>query len=579
MTETQVTPISGGPSKLHALRSYMWCIAPSLFAEHCVAIHPSMLLLSRLLLLFVMPLTGFASERPSFVMIALDDLNHYTTPHLDQPDNFLRRVYSDPKHLAEIGRRLTPNLQRLASQSLSFSRAYCPSALCGPSRTALLGGIPPHLSGYYQHGEHFRHNPALKDVTTLPQYLKTNGWFTTGLGKVFHKQMVEVREGVRQDWPDIDHSWSRWIERRVGANADQGMAEHHARTDPVPAARRTLSPYSPNDGLFTFGVSRIPVEETFDFQNARFAADLIAKGRATIIDGRGQPTEVVLPPDQPFFLSLGLFLPHLPWVVPQEFLDRFPVAEMQVDSELVRWVTDDINDLPAGTARQWLGKDFDSLLATGENLHGPGGVTEAWKSALQHYLASIAFADHCLGQVIDALERSPHRDNTVVLLWGDHGWNLGDKRRFRKQALWEGANHTTLLWRDPAATAGHHGLVCNRLVSLQDIYPTLAARAGLPVPAHVHGRDLAPLLADPQAQWENVLLQTYNQGNHALRTATHRYISYADGGRELYDLRADPFEITNLATDHAHAAVVAAFHDQLTAFLARDSAFYRKTTP
>jgi arylsulfatase A-like enzyme len=439
----------------------------------------------------------------------------------------------------------------------------------------LLSGIPPHFSGYYQHNQNFRLNPALAQVVTLPQYLKANGWFTTGLGKIFHKPNIEFKDGVRQDWPDTDHSWDRWIERRMGAAGGQdGGGEDTGRIESG-SRRRDLSPYSPNDGLFTFGRTYVPVTQSHDYQNAAFAAQLLIAGQAQITDVHGENITVQLPSDRPFLVAVGLFLPHLPWVVPKEFIDRFPVTEMQIDAGLVKWVTDDITDLPQGTARQWLGKDFDSLIATGEKLHGPGGVTEAWKAALQHYLAGIAFADHCLGLIVDALEKSPYRNNTVVMLWGDHGWNLGDKRRFRKQSLWDAANHTELLWRDPAAVAGHDGRVCDQLVGLQDIYPTVASRAGLPIPAHVHGRDLAPLLANPQAPWENVLLQTYNKGNHALRTATHRYIRYADGGRELYDLRIDPFEISNLAVDTTHAADVSALNAQLDAHLARDSSSYR----
>lgn len=156
------------------------------------------------------------------------------------------------------------------------------------------------------------------------------------------------------------------------------------------------------------------------------------------------------------------------------------------------------------------------------------------------------------------------------MLWGDHGFNVGDKRRFRKQALWEGPTHLEFLWRDPAAPAGHGGRECSQLVSLQDIYPTVVARAGLPIPPHVHGRDLAPLLADPDApSWENELLCTYQEGNHAIRTRTHRYIRYRDGGRELYDLVADPWEFTNLAANPAHAATVAELDRALESRLAR----------
>jgi arylsulfatase A-like enzyme len=502
------------------------------------------------------------TQRPNFLLIAVDDLNHYTSEHIGQPDHFLKKVYPDEALRNRVASKLTPNLQRLASRSMIFTRAYCTSALCGPSRTSLFTGVPPHVSGYYQHQRHFRLTPSLREVRTLPQYLRANGYFTAGLGKVFHKQSIELVAGVRQDWPDTDHSWDLWIERRVGSGPDETQGS-------APRERRNRSPHSPSEGLFTFGESLVPTNRSNDYANASFVASLLRQGRASVTDQNGHPVEAVLPNDKPFFLGLGLFMPHLPWNVPPEFLERFPVDEMSIDAALVDWVTEDVTDLPPGTARQWLGGDFDELMRIGESVHGPGGGVQAWRDALRHYLAAIAFADHCLGQIVDALESGPRSTDTIVMLWGDHGWQLGDKRRFRKQALWDAANHTEFLWRDPSAPNASNGTVCSQLVSLQDIYPTVVARAGLSVPTHVYGRDLAPLVRDPESAWDNRLLMTYNEGNHALRTLTHRYIRYKDGGRELYDLTSDPFERTNLAAQPSHAGEISTWDRRLDAMLAR----------
>lgn len=513
-----------------------------------------------------------ATPRPNFLLIAVDDLNHYTTQQIDQPGSFLTRIYPDPAVRAAVGERLTPNLRRLAAQSTAFTQTYCPSPLCGPSRTALLTGVPTHLSGYYQHPRHFRHHDSLRDVVTLPQYLKQNGYFTIGLGKVFHKPLVEHIDGVRHDWPDLDHSWSLWIERRMGANSAPDLTPHDQAAR---GANRRSSPYSPNNGLFTFGTLDVPVEQSLDFRNTRFAAELYRQGRAEITDVHGHRHRVVLPEDRPFFLAVGLFLPHLPWVLPAEFLARFPADEMTLDMSDVAWVEESVRNLPEGPAQEWLGRDFDDLIMTGEKLHGSGGIVPAWRDAIRHYLAAIAFADHCLGQMIDAIDESPHRDSTVVMLWGDHGWQLGDKRRFRKHALWDAANQTEFLWRDPAIAAASRGESRQHLVSLQDIFPTVAARAGLPIPGHVHGRDLASVLADPGAPWEQAVLMTYQEGNHALRTPTHRFIRYHNGTRELYDRRVDPAEVHNLAESARHVGELQALDTAMEAMLARTAADYR----
>jgi arylsulfatase A-like enzyme len=507
-----------------------------------------------------------SAVRPNFVFVSIDDLNNYVSFLRDQPENFLRKVYPDDQLRAEVTQRLTPNLQRLASRSVIFSRAYCASPLCGPSRTALLTGVPAHVSGYYQHRTFFRTYETLRDVVTLPEYLKKNGYFTIGLGKIFHGPVQRRNpDGSMTDWPDIDRSWSLFIQRQIGPRG--------------PGSKVIRSPYSPGTGalaawdtgslktdadigsaehkpdmdeLFSFGVLALPTERTFDYQNTRFVSELLLRGRATIQDRGGATIDVALPTDRPFFLACGLYAPHLPWVVPQEFYDRVPIAEMAIDEALVRWVEEDITDLPPQAIEEFVLKDWDKVKKLGENVDGSGGVKNAWRAALQAYLASIAYADHCLGQLVEALEQQPARDHTVVVLWSDHGWNVGDKRRFRKHALWEGANHSVLLVIDPQLPAANAGAVFSGNVSLQDLYPTLVARVGLPRPEHVYGHDLAPALRNPNQASDRPVLMTYNPGNHAVRTSTTSYLRYREGGQELYDLTTDPFEYHNLASDPTH---------------------------
>ena len=502
-----------------------------------------------------------AADRPNFVLIAVDDLNHFASFLADQPDNFLQKIYPDPAVRAAVVERLTPNLQRLANQSLIFRRAYSASPLCGPSRTALLTGVPPHVSGYYEHSRHFRLHDSLREVVTLPQYLGQHGYFTAGLGKVFHKPSVQMIDGVRHDWPDLDHSWTHWIERQMGV---RGPARR-----PV-----THSPYSPAEGYWQWGTNEGSVTDSWDYRNADFAAELLATGRAATTDLQGRTHEVVLPEDQPFFFAVGLFSPHLPWFMPPELLARFPTAEMTgIDQALISLMDHDIEDLAGPVARSWLGNDFDTLKANAEKLHGPGGMVAGWRDCVQAYLAAYAFADQCIGRILDGLEASPARDRTVVMLWGDHGWHLGEKRRFRKHALWEGANHTVLLVRDPAQPAASTGRATEHLVTLQDLYPTVTARAGLPRPDHVHGHDLAPLLADPAtADWTDARLTTFEEGNHALRTPAYHYIRYQDGLAEFYDLATDPFQLENRIADPAFAGTVRDLDIRLDVLLAQQPA-------
>jgi arylsulfatase A-like enzyme len=176
-----------------------------------------------------------------------------------------------------------------------------------------------------------------------------------------------------------------------------------------------------------------------------------------------------------------------------------------------------------------------------------------WKQAVRAYLAAISFCDAEVGRLIDALDRSPQRDRTIVVLWGDHGWHLGEKHHWRKFALWEETTRAPLIWVVPGVTTP--GTRCERTVDFMSIYPTLCELCGIETPKHVQGISIRSLLAEPQAAWDRPALTTYGRGNHAVRSEGWRYIRYAGGGEELYDEVADPYEWTNLAGQRKHAGV------------------------
>lgn len=397
----------------------------------------------------------------------------------------------------------TPHLDRLARRGVLFTNAHCAAPACNPSRAALMTGVPPHRSGVYHNDQPWR--KALPDAVTLPQYFRIHGYVPRGSGKIFH--------GPFPDPP----SWDEY---------------HPSQRNTIPSSPRP--PGRPLNG--------IPRARNFDWGPLE-AADA-AMGDAKV--AAWITTQLTRKHDRPFFLACGIFRPHLPWYVPAKYFERFPLEKIVLP--VVK--EDDLDDVPeAGRKMARPERDHPRVLAHGQ-----------WKAAVQGYLASIAFADAMLGTVLDALDRGPHAGNTVVVLWTDHGWHLGEKHHWRKFTLWEEATRTPLVIVAPAGAPGlpagtAPGGRCARPVSLIDIYPTLIDLCGLKPRPDLTGKSLVPLLENPSAEWEGAALTTFGRGNHAVRTERWRYIRYADGSEELYDHDRDPREWTNLAAEPGCAEV------------------------
>jgi arylsulfatase A-like enzyme len=242
---------------------------------------------------------------------------------------------------------------------------------------------------------------------------------------------------------------------------------------------------------------------------------------------------------KPFFLTLGFHKPHMPWNVPQKYYDLHPLADIQLPPTQ----EGDLADVPpAGVKMAKPSGDHAEVLASGR-----------WKEAMQAYLAAISYLDGQIGRVLDAYDQSPHKDNTIIVFWGDHGWHLGEKEHWRKFTLWEEAARAPFIWVVPGVTKP--GGFCKSPVDFMSMYPTLCDLVGLPKPAWVEGDNIKPLLANPAAAWTGVGVTTFGQNNHAIRTDRWRYIRYADGGEELYDHRNDEYEWTNLANKPEHAGL------------------------
>jgi arylsulfatase A-like enzyme len=439
--------------------------------------------LKYLLLLFFF--AGNLWARPNVLFIAVDDLRDWVG------------------HLSGHPNAKTPNIDRLAKRGVSFARAYCSAPLCNPSRISLLTGVAPYKSGVYGNGEKLR--KKLPDAVTLMQRFRASGYSVRGAGKIFHGTSAYDQD-----------SWDTYF-KPPGSKPPLSK-----RDNGLP--KSAWAPWGPLD---------CSDDETFDGKTADWIVSELEK-----------PQEK--PQEKPFFLAYGLTKPHLPWKVPQKYFDLYPLAGIELPP--VR--EGDLNDLPAfgkKLAREVYDPSGERNFAVKpDGDHANVVANKQWRRAVQAYLATISFADAQIGRVLDALERSGHADNTIVVLWGDHGWHLGEKEHWRKHALWDVSTRTPLVFSAPEGVA--KGKLCKRPVSLIDVYPTLIDLCGLPKQKGLDGQSLKPLLVNPDRQWDRPVVITYGLNNHAVRTQRWRYIRYRDGGEELYDHERDPHEWTNLAS-------------------------------
>jgi len=480
------------------------------------------------------------SGTQNVLMIAIDDLKTIGSLYSDEPGNFLKRVYPDDDRRTQIAKRMTPNLTRLAARGVTFTNAHCAAPACNPSRAALMTGIRPHVSGLTTNagGVFFRDyeingGKPLENVTTLPQWLREHGWYTATTGKIFHT-MGSYRQA------DGERSWSNWT------------------NVPGSAGRKRRDPFSPK--TLDWGVEGdrdSTYRDLNDYHKADFIADLIEFGHSA--DG---DEKFSLPKNQPFFIACGLFRPHLPFYSTQDLLDLFPTEEMTIDQALLDEFMNDADDLP-NAALRWcglavdekghpvIGRDrFVEILEHGKSIDPVDGKFLGWKRMLQHYFASCAIADRCVGRLLDGLDHSPYRDRTTVILWSDHGYHLGEKLHETKFTLWNDATNVNLVIADPQIKQGH-GRKCEAAVSLLDLFPTVCGQSNLELPRQpIAGRDLASLLSNPNAHWPHSVICTYESvSNHMLIRGRYKLIRYDDRDDqiELYDLKNDPEEFINLA--------------------------------
>lgn len=398
----------------------------------------------------------------------------------------------------------SPHIDALAARGCLFERAYCSAPACNPSRVALMTGMRPSTTGIYVNPQPWRKH--LADTVTLPQHFMAHGYHAAGSGKIYHGRY------------DDDTSWNDYLKK--GA-------------DPKPTPAVLKDPRSKSGGI-VYGVLDVEDEEMNDYRMVSYAIDFLGREH-----------------DKPFFLACGIYRPHMPWQVPRSYYDLFPPDEVTLPKVL----DNDLDDLPAAGVKMARPQgDHATMLKTGN-----------WRYAVQAYLASIKFADGQVGRLIKALDESEYAKNTIIVLWGDHGWHLGEKHHWRKFSLWEEACRAPLMIVAPGITSADSR--CVRTVDFVDLYPTLSELCGLPIGDHLDGESLVPLLKNPKRSWSFPAITTHGRNNHAVRTQRWRYIRYADGSEELYDHEEDPMEWSNLAKSPFHQDI----KDGLAKWLPQDN--------
>lgn len=453
------------------------------------------------LFLFSLVIASPGSEtKPNVLFLAVDDMNDWigclahTAP------------YEGP-------RAITPNLDRLAARGVNFTNAHTAGVFCAPSRAAIFTGQYASTTGCYESANYFVNRPEIEGLQTT--FAKA-GYTTLGAGKLFHHPVGAIDQ---RDWTEF---FLRTQEQRESGWALDSWSEGTPFPETFPA-----SPYNEGEkitgGLFLewAGLSDDQEEQMADTMRVNWAVEQLQKEH-----------------ENPFFLACGIYAPHYPNYCPQKYFDLYDRDEIT----LPNYKEDDLVDLPPKVAKQYshrikIRQKLEELEAVKDSIHG--------------YLACISYADAMIGRVLDALEASPYFDNTIVVLWSDHGYHLGEKN-WGKHTLWERTTNVPFLWAGPGVAAGEKSDVT---VSLIDMYPTFVEMCGLPEPQQdLEGTSLTATLREPAAAADrNVYLPHVRPGEFAIINRDWRYIRYGEDGEELYHLQNDPHEWNNLAEDSIHA--------------------------
>ena len=378
----------------------------------------------------------------------------------------------------------TPNIDRVAKMGTLFNNAHCQSPVCNPSRASMMTGRYPHTSGVYFLSPDLKEAPVLKNLKTMPEVFADHGYKTMAAGKIYHR-------GDKRFFQEYLPTGG------FGPRPPKKISQPHGHP------------------LWDWGIFPDDDNVMPDMKCAKWAVDQLSQKH-----------------DKPFFMGVGFYRPHVPMFATKKWFDMHPKDKIKLPAVL----SDDLNDLSQYAIDL---TNLEHVSPTHEWVTGAG----QWEHAVQSYLASVTFADHCLGLVLDALEKSKYADNTIIALFSDHGFHLGEKERWAKRSLWEDGTRVPVVVVAPGHKASQK---TNRPAELLDIFPTLLELAGLPKDETQEGQSLVPLMKNPKREWKHPAITSFGLGNYSIRSTNYRFIQYFDGSRELYDLRDDPHEWKNL---------------------------------
>jgi len=429
------------------------------------------------------------SSNPNVLFIATDDLN-----------NFALGKHPDVK---------TPNIDRLARRGVLFTNAHCAVPACNPSRTALMTGVSPFVSGVYYNKQDWRTCTNLKNAVTLPEYFQNQGYKTMGGDKIYHAHSLNAKayEGFLDPEP-----WDSYFPSK------QQQMPIEIDPDPMPENGNPKH----YGGHMDWSALDITDNEMADGKVVSWAEEQLS---------RKHP--------KPLFLAVGIYRPHVPWYNPKSWFDELPPVDKITMPEILEG---DLDDVPAA-GQKMARRHWQQWMV--EN--------EKWRGFVRGYIASVHFADAMVGRLLDALDQGPLAQNTIVVLWSDHGYHLGHKEHWEKFALWNQTTQVPIIFAAPGIAQGKR---TPRPASLLDIYPTLVDLTGGKITRQLNGKSLVPWLKNPRAKFRTPVITTHGPGNHAIQSEHWRYIRYANGSEELYDHRTDPNEFTNLAGKADFAGII-----------------------
>ena len=473
-----------------------------------------------------------AAERLNVLFIAVDDLN-----------DWIGCLGGHPQ-------ALTPNMDRLAARGILFTNAHCVAPACNPSRAAVFSGRMPQATGVWANDRDQTLDRMIPGAKLLPSAFQESGYRILGAGKLLHsggKAAFDEYFSPEQRWSPLSRTAVEYSPQELPTKGT-GNPRHVTRDsrgravvlplNRMPSDRR---PDSPNGESFDWGAFEVPDSDFGDTQITDWAIERI--------NGDHQ---------EPIFLAVGYYRPHIPLWAPKRFFDRFANAP----GELPKIRLDDLDDL-GETAKRWAREPVTA------GSHATVLKHEQWRPAVEAYLACVTYVDHEIGRLLDALDNSALRDNTVIVLWSDHGWHLGEKEHWGKWTGWERSTKVPLMLSPPRIHADRYaiGSSSSQPVSLIDIYPTLAEISEVEAPDNLDGESLVPLLRDPRLRTGRTVATMFNANNASLRTDRWRYIRYEDGSEELYDHRRDPNEWENLSDSREHSTLIEQLRERVGPYL------------